>query len=213
MVLNMFWNPPISRSFYHQNSPISIVIYNGFVTKRSDYKKNNVCTTYSLVDADSKRLFLIENLNDVKICSIQTVKTQSYSVFLIEQRSQFVPRSATNISKKNLDEDIFYGMKISMVHMDIGTQLEEMYKAIRYEKCLSDMNMYDHALILSKLSRALVVPFRNGLFGQFTGEVLRIFSCKPYAFDIRLSKNCYEEFPVSFKFQDYYIQIYIRVFV
>lgn len=109
-----------------------MLIYEGPVTKRVEYIVDGlVKTAYSLIDKSAELQFLLEQKEPTTICNRKAFLTQAANIHVIEQIDPHLRlQLGAENPAKSLDINVFHGLKINLVHADIGRQLEELYEQI-----------------------------------------------------------------------------------
>lgn len=130
-----------------------IPLYTGKVTKRIEHvSPNRTITTFSLIDKNESKAFLVEARSRSRVCGQESFITQHSQIHIIESDSGiFNVEQTSNFSLKNLDPIIFHSLKLSHVHQDTGIQMTNMYNEIVYQRCVSDHKIASNLLALSKI--------------------------------------------------------------
>lgn len=195
-----FWNHIHSTGTCTKET--MLVIFQGYVIKRIDTDNNTTKITYSLIDKSAEKQFLIEDAGKTVLCSTtKATITQSKDIYLIEKTDEgFFYTYNNEYSIKNLDTNLYHSMKLSLAYKNLGEQLEDLYKQIKFEQCNANSKTIANLLALSKLDPVnfgYIAFNKPGLYTIVSGEVLRIIKCNPQIATIRKTEKCYQEIPVK----------------
>jgi hypothetical protein len=193
-----YWSIQVPNAMCDLNQ--AIVIYQGKVLKRVETtSEDNKITTFSLVDETESKQFLIEAEKEANVCGQKAYKTQHSKIFISESISGFNLQYTKNYSLKNIDMQIFHGIQLSLLSASIQEQVNDLYYQISYEKCLSDWQIAQNVLALSKLDSSnfgTLYLRKEGILSKIMGEIAFLFHCLPTRTKLRHTPNCYNDIPV-----------------
>ncbi len=191
-------------SDYCNEKPL-FVLYKGIVNKTEEILKDNSSIISYWKNDDENILFYIEKTNVVRICGYEAGSTQHPSIFITEVMDEHHNfRKDSRFSIKNIDMNIFWGMKMSLMYKSIGDHLNAVYDLIQYEKCITDSKIISTTLSLAKIDPntfGLTVFGSPGYFSKIMGEVAYIIHCKPYSVTVRNDDKCWNEIPINYQGQ------------
>jgi hypothetical protein len=177
------------------------VIYSGLVNKTVEYGINYE-EKISYFSLDNNQIFFIEARSEILICGFSGYSSQHPRIFVTEvmhKHYQFFEDK--NRSIRDIDILILGGMQLSLLYNNIAVQITKMYDNILYHKCISDSKLISTTLSLAKLdptSLGLSLFGQPGFFTKIAGEVAYIVKCRPVEVEVRKSKTCYNEIPITY---------------
>lgn len=209
-----FWNLIVPNRYCDTFGVVPL--YTGKVTKQVEQiSPNKTIITYSLLDPNESRMFLVEARTRSRICGHESHITQHTQIHIIESDTgSFNVEPTHNFSLKNLDPTIFHSLKISHVHQDVGTQMTKMYNEVAYQKCMGDNKIIANLLALSKIDPVHFgyLFFRvPGIYAATMGEVVHIVKCPPVKVELRMAKECYTDIPIFYQNEKVFLSPLSRI--
>lgn len=118
----------------------------------------------------------------------------------------FLAKKPTAI--ENLDIFTYVNSKFIYVEKHIRTQITNLHKDIMVQKCEMEKQVITNALsqaYLQPMEFAYTLMKGPGYMSVMGGEAIHIIKCIPVEVKLELSDNCYQELPVSFRNQTYFL--------
>lgn len=109
---------------------------------------------------------------------------------------------------ENLDIFTYVNSKFVYVEKHIRTQVTTMYRDIMTQKCELEKQVITNALALAHIQPmefAYTMMKGLGYMAVLGGEVIHIVKCTPVEVLVHPTQECYQELPVLFKNQSYYL--------
>lgn len=205
---NAFWRATIesqcgSDKYYS-------VLFTGNGTKIIDEEDNSLTFAFE----DQGRAFALRTTSMVPACSLHFHATEHPKLFVYEPAVTFIQMGKRLDAVENLDMFAYINSKFVYVSDHFRNQIKQLYQDIRFHRCRLEAEIFRNTQALS-YSRPDEVAFNvmkgPGFTAIIAGEVLHIVKCTPVDVVVRQSKNCYNQLPVSWNNEPYFLAPKTRV--
>lgn len=179
-------------------------IYEGKATKLSAtdeeqevYLINNVGISIALM---AKRR--------VNVCGYAITQTELSDLFIIEAPSDNIFPKVKPIEVQDLDMFLYINAKFLLTERNTRKQIKEVYHEIRIRECELEREILKGALRNVRDDPELFaqdVMKGPGYYAVVAGAVIHIVKCKPIKTKIRPTNECYQEIPVTYENQSYWL--------
>lgn len=180
------------------------VIYEGtssFITGENGnpnvYSLTSKDITYALAETSSKRL-----------CGYKVVSTEHPRLFvmLLDGGSEFPKKDKIDVN--GMDMFAYINAKFVYVEKHTQTQLRQLYRDILVHRCELERAILQNALAFSTLKPdefGFVLMKGPGYYTTIAGELAHIIKCVPVKVYLRKTPQCYQELPVTYQNQSYFL--------
>ncbi|APG78728.1 putative glycoprotein [Hubei rhabdo-like virus 7] len=201
-----YWIDKLSRSCETSGYE---AIYEGVVSRIIDDDKQSPVISYLTKKADKQRFF-IKQTSPVTICGMPGYRTQHPNVFVIERGNYDfnIKYNPSSLSPRSINLDTHLGMKLSYLQYDTGSQIDQLYLLLKGEICEINAKTVRNSLSLAKLDPkdfGYLYYGKPGFLGLVRGEVIYLKECVPQIVNIRLSENCYQDLPILYNNESYFL--------
>jgi hypothetical protein len=152
-------------------------------------------TSYSYEGKD-RNLFVVAG-NEGKFCDEEIFETQLKGLFLLEKTStsNFIQFNKDKINSHNFDDLFITQMQISSYDNHLGHQINRLKEELMQEICINRKRSY-----INQFKK------KEGYLTIESGEILYVKKCAPVIVTFRSTNKCYQDIPVTYKNQNYYVQ-------
>lgn len=211
-----FWETIISKD--NCAAQQVFIVYQGRAKKLVEsLPHNEKRTTYVVNDVGQERDFLIETKGNTSVCGEIAFMTLSVNLFVVESSNgAFQNKLQKNSNPRNIDANLMTSMKISHLAHDVGRQISELYADLMFEKCLTDTRVVLNMLALAKVDPVdfgFLFFKEPGYLGSVRSEVIYLQQCLPVNVTHRETMECFNELPVTFNNEDYFMSPRSRILV
>lgn len=183
------------------------IIYQGTATKISMYDPdlNETRKYYSIINEKDHLNFLITQGQSFKLCNENAFRTQSIELFVIESSNNIFQIKEDKIKNyKNLDTNLMLSMKIHHIELNIGDQMNLMYKKIMVDKCHSDSKIIENMISIARVNPqdfGFMYFKEFGISAAVRSEVIVLSKCAPVEVEHNTIPLCFNELPVTYNNQ------------
>ncbi|KOC58647.1 hypothetical protein WH47_04874 [Habropoda laboriosa] len=163
-------------------------------------------TVYSAVTGDTT--FALAKAGQFTLCGYTLIKTEHPKLFVLEVTAAGRFKSKTSIPINNLDIFTYVNTKFVYVEKHVKSQIKSLYRNLMNQRCAIENQVIQNALTLIHVSPedvATSITKEPGYLAVPSGEVLHIVKCIPVMCQTRRTEECYNELPVHYKNESYFL--------
>lgn len=196
-----FWRPvPTDNCHFDEYD----VLYEGISNKFIDIESNSPAV-FSVTTNDIT--FALTTTGRQHICGHIIFTTEHPKLFIFETEKGF-SLIKRKISTDNLDLFTYVNSKFIYLEKHIRTQMKMLYYDVLRHKCFIEQEFINHALSIAMFAPdefAYSYMKGPGYMASINGEVVHVIKCIPVEVEIRETKSCYLQLPVSRGNQSFYV--------
>jgi len=163
-------------------------------------------------------IFALNTVIQSDTCNIQILRTEHPQLFIVNKMkttsiSQFI---SDTLSLKPYSTDlIFYAnSKFVWIKSYIGNNINDSYFSLVQQKCNIEREILSRKLFIASYSLsefAYAVGGGPGYFAISSGEIIYLLKCKAAPVKVFEQNKCFNELPVTFNNQTYYMHPKTRI--
>lgn len=164
---------------------------------------------------DDRYVYAFKEIGTTNMCGY-TVRKLDHSKFVL---IELPPGSTVSKNQKLMTEDLdliaYMNTKIVYVERHFRKQLEGMYRNLIESQCEIEKQVLKNALALIRTDPMefayQIMHGKEGYMAIKNGEVATILECAPVQVDYRKVEGCYDELPVTWNDQPFFLAAKSRV--
>lgn len=184
------------------------VLYQGKATMSKQIDKKYSTYTEIISVTTGETIFSLAILKEVPICMYTGYQTEHPKLIVIKLLQGGFYFKKQPVEVKNLDLFTYINSKFVYTERHIRKQITALHKDIMLQKC-----ELERQLLYSQLSIARIAPIefaymrekQPGYTALTEGEVIYMFKCQPVEVAVRKTTKCFDEIPVTYNNEDYYM--------
>jgi len=198
-----YWTPGTTDSCHFDRYDI---LYEGIANKLSPKANQTSSIIYTITTRDTT--FALTKTDEFSLCGYRLFRTEHPKLIILETQRGRTFKTRSQISVDNLDIFSYVNSKFVYVEKHIKTQLTQLYRDIMEQKCALERQILKNALSLSSIApdeMAYRIMKAPGYTAVTTGEVIHLIKCVPTECRIRHTEECFNELPVSYRNESYFL--------
>ncbi|XP_063994521.1 uncharacterized protein LOC135172409 isoform X1 [Diachasmimorpha longicaudata] len=179
-------------------------LYRGSATKIESDNSNP--TTYLVTTRDYT--FTLEQRSKTLTCGYLLIQTELPKLFIMEVSPGTTFPTNKIINTDNVDLMQYVNTKIVYLEHHLRTQVRKLYHYIRLSQCEAQRTSLMNALSTASFAPdifAYNLMKGPGYHAITTGELVSIVKCTAVPVTLRKSENCYQEMPVTYNNESYFL--------
>lgn len=192
---NTFWSPTPTDNCHFSHYD---VLYEGPAIRLSPKAGTQGPVIYTVTSQETT--FALTRTTDFTLCGYLISKTEHPKLFIMETEKGATFQARARIPVNNLDLFTYINSKFVYVEKHIKTQMTQLYKDIITQKCALEQQVLKNAIALANIAPdevAYSIMKEPGYMATTAGEVLHVVRCIPIEAQLRRTKTCYSELPVT----------------
>lgn len=190
------------------------ILYEGNAVRLSPRANQTSTIVYTVTTGDTT--FALTKTKEIDVCGYKLFRTEHPKLLILETQRGRTFKIRSKIAIDNLDIFAYVNSKFVYVGKHVKTQLTRMYQDIMEQRCALERQVLRNALSLSSIApdemayRIMKMP---GYTAVTAGEVLHLVKCVPAKCRIRHTEGCYNELPVTYRNESYFLLPRSRILV
>lgn len=206
-----YWTIAVEDSCHFERYDI---LYEGGAVRLSPRANQTSATVYTVTTGDTT--FALTKTEEFNVCGYKLFRTEHPKLLVLETQRGRTFKIRSKITIDNLDIFAYVNSKFVYVEKHVKTQLTRMYQDIMEQKCALEHQILRNALSLSSIApdeMAYRIMKTPGYTAVTSGEVIHLVKCAPAKCRIRHTEGCYNELPVTYRNQSYFLLPRSRILV
>lgn len=190
------------------------ILYEGNAVRLSPRANQTSTTVYTVTTGDTT--FALTKTKEFNVCGYKLFRTEHPKLLILETQRGRTFKIRSKIAIDNLDIFAYVNSKFVYVEKHVKTQLTRMYRDIMEQKCALERQILRNALSLSSIApdeMAYRIMKMQGYTAVTAGEVIHLVKCVPVRCRIRHTEGCYNELPVVYRNESYFLLPRSRILV
>lgn len=190
------------------------ILYEGNAVRLSPRSNQTSATVYTVTTGDTT--FALTKTKEFDLCGYKLFRTEHPKLLILETQRGRTFKIRSKIAIDNLDIFAYVNSKFVYVEKHVKSQLTRMYRDIMEQKCALERQILRNALSLSSIApdeMAYRIMKTPGYTAVTTGEVIHLVKCVPVKCRIRHTEGCYNELPVAYRNESYFLLPRSRILV
>lgn len=174
------------------------VLYEGqatFITERSDQANQFI------VVEDHMKIFALKLIRKTTLCGYAIWESEHPRLMVAPKVNPFATTPWESSEQSNEADLVTYvNTKFLYVEQSFKRTIDSMFTQTIYRRCLLKRDILKNRLAMAPLTPNVVATlFQNqlGYVAKVAGEVLYVMKCRPVMVEVRRTKGCYAQLPVT----------------
>lgn len=188
------------------------ILYEGIVDKIVENIQPRTAAVYSITTEETT--FALAIRDEHLVCGYTLLRTEHPRLFVLEIQpgNTFIKKKPVSVD--NLDIFTYINSKFVYVERYVRSQLTDLYTNVMTQKCKLEQQVIKNALSLVTSMPdefAYIMAKTPGYIAINAGEAIHILQCTPVEVQLRRTEECYNELPVTYANQSYFLTPKTRI--
>ena len=184
------------------------VIFEGDATRVQESSETGTFTSY-FIHYSEYDFQIGVRLTSKRVCGVIAYHTEHPKLLIVEKdKYGFSLKYNKKIMNENLNIMTYFNSKLLYIVRHVKDQMTSLYKKVSHDRCVAESKIIHNMLTLAFISPqnfAYEYMDRPGYTSTVRGEVAYISQCEPVSVNITKSLECYQELPVIYNNEKYFI--------